>query len=163
MGLFDIIGGGSIPDIKASGAFGDLEEFGATLRARLLGELDDPTGTEAFSRGSTAIREALSRQSATARQRLGDRAASGGFADSGVVNEGLSDIDRAELSATGNALSALILGIDDRAVGNALPFLFAGANEFSGAEMANLNASLQGRNQAFGLFQNLNEGEGFGF
>ena len=135
------------PDLKKSGAFQKTDEIGAGFSQEIL-DLLGPTGdSQAFKVGSNLIRDQLGKVSATQRQRLGDRGSSGGFSDSGAINRGLSDIDRAEFGATSTSLEKLILGIEDRKFNVVLPFLQAAANENLGVGSLNINKDLTERGQ----------------
>jgi hypothetical protein len=144
------------PDpLKKSGAFAKVDEIGGAFSDELL-KLLGPTGeSQAFKSGSKLIRDQLGGASAAARQRLGDRGASGGFSDSGFINEGLSDIDRAEFSATSSALEKLILGIEDQKFSTVLPFLSGAANESLGVGTLNANSALTERGQTAGFLSNI--------
>jgi len=152
MGFLDKLFG-DVKEVKKSGAFQGVEEVGAGFSQEILDLLKPVGESDTFRHGSTLIRDQLGKASATARQRLGDRGASSGFSDSGVINEGLSDIDRAEFGATSSALERLILGIEDRKFSTVLPFLSAAANENLGVGTANQNASLAKRGQNLGFFE----------
>jgi hypothetical protein len=93
--------------------------------------------------------------SATARQRLGDRAAAGGYLDSGAVGQGLSAIDRGEAAALAQQISALTMGLYDRQEMNVLPFLSQGAAEVQQVQGMNLQAALTQRGQDIGFMSTL--------
>ena len=145
---------GDTPSAKPSGAFPkeQLEALGTGFGDFLLDRLNTPvTETETFDLGSQAIRDALSTQGATARQRLGDAANTGGFLDSGAVTGGLIDIERGQAQAFAQQMQQLILALEDRREQGILPFLSQGSAESTQIGIANAGfesaSQLQSRQQ----------------
>ena len=143
------IGGGSgssdiLDGFKWAGSIGD--KVGVQLMGR-AGK--DPSTSMLFGQGEAAIRDSLTRTSATARQRLGDSAAAGGFLDSGAIDMGNADINRSELDATGSAMRELFMGIYESDMQNIFGYL--GLN--NQAQSANLQAMVQERGQNNDLLQ----------
>jgi hypothetical protein len=125
-----IFGGG---DPGTSGSFPDNRELGEAFQAFLLERLNTPPAdTESFRLGSQAIRDAITTQSATARQRFGDAATTGGFLDSGALTSGLLDIDRAGSAAFASQIRDLLLALEDRRMEGVVPFLTGASGEHLG-------------------------------
>lgn len=135
MGLFDqmtqgLFGGG---DPGSSGSFPGNREVGEALQRLLLERLNTPPSeTEAYRLGSQAIRDAMTMETNTARQRYGDMATTGGFADSGALLSGLMGIDRAGAAAQAGELRNLLLGLESRRLEGVLPFLSGASEEHLG-------------------------------
>jgi hypothetical protein len=161
MGLLDPITDlvfGDPPKASRSGAFpkAQLKALGTSYGDFLLDRLGTPVqDTEQFRLGSTAIRDALSMQSATARQRLGDAAITGGFADSGAVLAGMTDIERAQAQSYAQSVTELLLALEDRREQNVLPYLSEGAGESQGLQGLNITSELSRDNLQFGLLDML--------
>ena len=144
-GLFGEVGTeifGDAPKIKPSGAF-PIGTLGTDFQEFLSDRLNTPAAeSEQFELGSKAIRDALTAQSATARQRLGDTANTGGFLDSGAVLQGQADIARVESQVFASELNNLLIALEDRREQNVLPFLSQGSGESVGIQSFNANAKL---------------------
>ena len=131
MGLFDtftegLFGGG---DPGSSGAF-PIGDLGGAMNEYLMQKLRTPAkDSTQFALGSQAIRDGISAQTATARQRFGDRATTGGFLDSGAVTSGMMDIDRAGTASYASSIRELLLGLEDRRAVGVLPFLQGASQE----------------------------------
>ena len=157
MGLLDGITGAIFGSAEApgpSGAFPGLGALGNEFQKYLLDRLRTPVEqTQQFRLGKASIRDSLTEASATARQRLGDRAVTGGFFDSGTVNRGLDDISRAELKASGIAIRDLILGLESQRAAQVLPFLSAGSGEHVNLGQLGLQADMFNSGQAMDFFK----------
>jgi len=146
---------GRPPDEQfGSGAFAqdDLTQLGGEYADFLRERLRTPvTETERFRLGRGAIRDSLTASSATARQRLSDAGLAGGFADSGVMNRGNMDIDRAEMQAFSSSIRDLIMGLEDRRGAGVLPYLAAGSREHTQTTGINVGSqvAVRGQNQSF--------------
>ena len=106
------------------GPFQNVDQIGQKFSQRLLERLSQPVEqSQAFFFGSKAIRDSLSVQSTTARQRLGDQAQTGGFLGSGAVQQGNIDILRGESFAYSQGIRDLFLQLEDRREQDILPFL----------------------------------------
>jgi len=154
MGLFDPITDslfGGTPQASPSGAFPGLGELGGEFQKFLMDRLKDPAGSSQFKLGSQVIRDALSTSGATARQRLGDAATTGGFLDSGVTASGLLDIERGQSQAFASSLSELLLGLEDRRDQGVLQFLSQGAGENTSIQGMNLQSQSARDSLQFGL------------
>ena len=155
MGL-DVLFGGAGPKAKRTGGFVNQEDLGESfskfLQERLEGDVtDDPR----FQQGSQAIRDALGNVSATQRQRLGDTSIAGGFRDSGVVDRGLGDIDRAEMQSFASAIRDLVMGFESERGEGVLPYLAGGAQENVNIFGLNQQRAAQARGQNMELFSSL--------
>jgi len=137
--FFSKSGGGS-----SSGAFQNVSGIGMDFSEFLQERLNTPAEESIqFKLGSSAIRDALSAQTATARQRFGDSANTGGFVDSGAVNQGNLDISQAEFRAMGEAMTSLILGLEQQRTDLVLPFLAASSGESVNIKQLNTAATGQ--------------------
>jgi hypothetical protein len=147
---------GAPPSIGRSGAFQNIKEIGGDLSEFLLDILTaDVSESDAFQRGSAAIRDAISAQTATGRQRVGDTATAGGFLDSGALNTALVDIERGGIGSFAEQIRALIQSLEDRKFSFALPFLQAASGESVAVGTANLQADIAARGQDVGFYQQL--------
>ena len=139
-----------------SGAFQDVDVIGKGFSNLLQERLFTPTRrSEAFQQGSTAIRDALSAQSATARQRLGDTAQAGGFLGSGAAQQGSLDIARGESMAFSQGIQELFLQLEDRRERNVLPFLSAASGETLSVDQLNIQSRGQDMDFAADIFGSL--------
>lgn len=111
------------------------DDFRTFLQDRLNTPIQD---TEQFRLGRESIRTGVEEIGGTARQRLGDTAATGGFQDSGAVGSGLREIDRAEIGAFAQGIRDLILGLEEQRTEGILPFLGGAAQENLGIAQFNL-------------------------
>jgi hypothetical protein len=154
--LFDMFAGGGVREASPSGAFAGADELGPAFQQFLLGRLTgDVTDRREFAIGSQAIRDAISTSSATARQRLGDTAVTGGFLDAGSVRRGLTDIDRAEIGAFADSINKLILGLEQERTAGVLPFLAGASQESTGIQSLNIQGDIAARGQNLGFAQSI--------
>jgi len=146
-----------------SGAFPaswDLEGLGMDFNKFLQERLTTPVEqTKQFDLGSAAIRDQLTGLSATARQRLGDSASTGGFLDSGQVARGETDIARGEFQAMGEALTALILGLEGQRTDLVLPYLAAASGESVNIDQINAGVDTAARGQGLGFWASFLSGD----
>jgi len=130
------------------GPFQNVDQIGREYSQHILERLQTPVEqSQAFFYGSKAIRDALSGQAATTRQRLGDTAAAGGYLDSGAVHQGNLDIARGESMAMSQAVNDLFMQLEDRRERDILPFLSA----FAGASLEKRGQDVAKRGQEFGF------------
>jgi hypothetical protein len=129
---------------KTSGAFGhskQQKQLGGNYADFLIQRLgQDPTESPLFSLGADLIRDTLTQQSATARQRFGDASVQGGYMDSGVVTEGLIDIQRNEDASYASELTKLLIAVEERREQNVLPFLSGASQEHLQVKGMNIQA-----------------------
>lgn len=134
--------------ISHKGPFQNVDQIGQKFSQRLMERLGQPVEeSQAFFYGSKAIRDSLSIQSATARQRLGDSAVAGGFMGSGAVQQGGLDIARGESFAFSQGIQELFLQLEDRREQDVLSFLSAA----SGRELTFAQQKLDKRGQNMAL------------
>jgi hypothetical protein len=101
------------------------------------------------------LRDFLTREARTSRQRLSDTANTRGFLDSGQVFEGIEDIERGKLEAFSRGITELVMDLDRRGDQLALPFLGAASQENLAVQGANQQAQLGQRGQNLGFASNM--------
>jgi len=150
-GLFGAVGDslfGKMDKAETSDSFQNLKSLGSSYSKWLLERMNTPT-TELpeWAAGKGAIQDAVGQQGAAARQRLGDSGVTSGFLDSGQIVRGNADIARAEMTSFSSALRDLFMQLETSKYSGVLPYLSGGASENMGIETANLQGSLQARQQ----------------
>jgi hypothetical protein len=101
-----------------------------------------PTGeSPQFLSQSTALRDALTRESATQGEQFGQATNAGGFFDSGARLMGLGEIDRNRMASFSQGLTAILQKLEEEKLNAAYPFLTAQLGEYNAHEQAQANAS----------------------
>ena len=148
LGFFGDLFGGGTPSTPRFFQDDPLaEQYRSVLGERLRPVTEQPD----YFRAVQGLRDALDLQARTARQRLGDAAVTGGFADSGALIEGSLDIERASQGAFSSGLANILDALEARRTAGVLPFLSALSQEaLGGAQL-----ELQGRGQDLQFFSSL--------
>lgn len=119
------------PNLFGEGTVGG--EWGKSLRDLYSKPL---TETEPYMTGSTAIRDALSKEAAGATEMLGRTTQAGGYFDSGARIAGVGDINRSKMMAYGQSLAGLLAHLNEQKFAAAAPFLAARIGEFNAYQNA---------------------------
>lgn len=131
------------------GEEGQLRELGGLYADFLLEMMSKPVEeTDEFKRGRQVIRDSTDAFGKTQRQRLGDRATTSGFLDSGAVSEGELGIARQEMEAFTKGINELYLGLSAKRGDSVLPFLQSAVQEDLQIDLANLGATMQRESNA---------------
>lgn len=85
---------------------------------------------------STALRDALSQESATQGDQFSQASNAGGFYDSGARFQGLNDINRNRLMSYSQGLTQILTNLENQKMQAAFPFLQAQMGEFTGYQNA---------------------------
>jgi hypothetical protein len=104
--------------------------------------------TQPYISGSTAIRDALSREAGGAQDALGRATQAGGYYDSGARLAGLGDINRQKMFAYGQSLSQLLASLEHDRMSAAAPFLASQIGAYNAHENA-LQGAESAANQRF--------------
>ena len=139
---------GGVEGPSKSGAFPNLPKMGKAYSEYLLKRMNtETTDLPEWDVGKGAIQDAVAQQGATARQRLGDAGASGGFMDSGQIARGESDIARSEMTSFSGALRDMFMQLETSKYSGVLPYLSGGSQDFNQFESMKLQGQLTKRGQ----------------
>lgn len=161
----NIFGGGSPGEVQTSGFFprGLGQKLGRQYGRFLLERLRTPVEqSQAYTMGSSLIRDALSRSAGATRERLSGTALGQGWLDSGQFTSSLLDIERASGASEIQGLTNLFLELEARRTSEILPYLQTGASEFASVERTNAQIASQTRGQNLSFMSQLLSSGGFG-
>jgi len=114
------------PDFFDAGTVGG--EWGDYLKKLYATDTGD---TEIFRSQSSALRDALSRETDAQKDEFGGAVNAGGFYDSGARLTGLNDINRSKMFSYSQGLSAILAKLESDKMSAAFPFLQAQTGVFS--------------------------------